>query len=476
MGLRLRIFLGMLLVVLLSLAATGVAAYIHSQNQDIEYNEQRLLRKEKALSRSLDYAIARHSSVLTSDTIAQIFTDRICELADVHSLVFSLYTLDGNLITTSASLTDENSAPPLQLSPDSNPALSETEDRYVSVTGDNKEETTRVNWVVKNQDSKPLLVASAKYNPRKIDDNTLGAFLSRTAYFFLVLFIGALLIAYFILQSITRPLQRLKLSMAEADPLSDIPHIDYVWHDEIGALVSEYNELLEKLRASLEERAKYEREGAWKEMAQQVAHEIKNPLTPIRLGIQQLEKAWQDGAPDFEERLNKFSSTAIAQIDILAQISQDFAQLAEVRTPTLANISLEQAVMSSAGMFGPEKVKIEGVNAIVVADMESLVRLLNNLISNALEASSEAKSETPIKISSEVAGDEVIIAVEDKGTGIGEDELDRIFEPRFTTKNHGLGLGLAMVKSIAEQASGRVWVKSQKGEGSIFYVSLPKGK
>lgn len=475
MGLRLRIFLGMLLVVLLALASTGVVAYFHSQRQDVAYNEQRLQRKEAALSRSLDYVLSRHSSELSSDSIAQIFTNKICELADVHSLVFSLYTLEGSLITTSASLSNEN-APPLRLDPESNPTQSPSESRFISVDEEGGSEVTKVFWVVKNHDLSPLMVASAKYNPRKIDENALGAFLSRLAPVYLILFIGAILIAYFTLQSITSPLLRLKQEMAEADPLSDGPHIEYRWNDEIGALVSEYNELLENLRASLEERAKYEREGAWKEMAQQVAHEIKNPLTPIRLGIQQLEKAWQDGAPDFEERINKFSSTAIAQIDILAQISQDFAQLAEVRTPVLSKIRLEQAVMNSAGMFGPEKVRIEGVNAEVIADMPSLVRLLNNLISNAVEASDEVGTTEPVVISAETKEEEVVIAVEDLGVGIAEGELDRIFEPRFTTKNHGLGLGLAMVKSIAEQAGGRVWVKSQEGKGSTFYVGLPRGK
>lgn len=465
----------MLLVVLLALASTGAVAYFHSQRQDIAYNEQRLQRKEAALSRSLDYVLSRHSSALSNDSIAQIFTDRICELADVHSLVFSLYTLEGALITTSASLSN-NSAPPLLLLEESNPALSNQHSRYIHVEEDGETEVTRAYWVVNGTDAAPMMVASAKYNPRKIDENALGAFLSRLAPVYLVLFVGAILIAYFTLQSITSPLLRLKQEMSEADPLSDGPHIEYRWKDEIGALVSEYNELLEKLRASLEERAKYEREGAWKEMAQQVAHEIKNPLTPIRLGIQQLEKSWLDNKPDFETRLKKFSSTALAQIDILAQISQDFAQLAEVRQPTLSKISLEQAVMNSAGMFGPEKVIIEDVNASVVADMDSLVRLLNNLISNAIEAVSEAGSTSPVRISSEISSGEVIIAIEDKGIGIPESELDRIFEPRFTTKNHGLGLGLAMVKSIAEQASGRVWVKSKEGEGSTFYVSLPSGK
>ncbi len=475
MGLRLRIFLGMLLIVLLALASTGVVAYYHAQRQDIAYNEQRLERKEAALSRSLDYVLNRHESQLNNEEIAQVFTDKICELADVHSLVFSLYTLDGVLITTSSSHQDGGGAPPIQLDDTSNPMGAAT-GRILSIEEKAGGEITRVYWVVENLVNEPLMIASAKYNPRTIEENALGAFLARLAPAYCALFIGALLIAYFTLQSIATPLLRLKQEMADADPLSDQPQIDYKWKDEIGALVSEYNELLEKLRASIDTRAKLEREGAWKEMAQQVAHEIKNPLTPIRLGIQQLERAWKDGTPDFESRLIKFSNTAIVQIDILSQISQDFAQLAELRKPELKQIDLSKAINSAAGLFGPEKVAVNGVDFKVIADMDSLIRLFNNLISNAIEALADANKTDPVLITADENDTHVIIAINDKGIGVSEDKLNRIFEPRFTTKRHGLGLGLAMVKSIAEQVSGSVWAQSKENEGSTFYLSLLKGK
>ena len=465
----------MLLIVLLALASTGVVAYYHAQRQDVAYNEQRLERKEAALSRSLDYVLNRHESNLTNEEIAQIFSDKICELADVHSLVFSLYNLDGVLITTSASQQYGGVTPPIQLDDKSNPMRVATR-RILSVEEKEGEEVTRVYWVVETLGNEPLMIASAKYDPRTIEENALRAFLSRLAPVYFILFLGALLIAYFTLQSITSPLLRLKQEMADSDPLSDQPQIDYKWKDDIGALVNEYNELLEKLRASLDSRAKLEREGAWKEMAQQVAHEIKNPLTPIRLGIQQLEKAWKDRAPDFESRLSKFSNTAIAQIDILSQISQDFAQLAEVRKPELKTINLSKAINSAAGLFGPKKVLVDDVDFKVIADMDSLIRLLNNLISNAIEALEEAAKKEPVQITANENDTQVIIAINDKGVGISEDKLKRIFEPRFTTKRHGLGLGLAMAKSIAEQASGRVWAQSKEGEGSTFYLSLPKGK
>ena len=108
--------------------------------------------------------------------------------------------------------------------------------------------------------------------------------------------------------------------------------------------------------------------------------------------------------------------------------------------------------------------------------MDSLIRLLNNLISNAIEAVEEADKKEPVNITAYENDTQVIIAINDKGVGISEDKLNRIFEPRFTTKRHGLGLGLAMAKSIAEQASGRVWAQSKEGEGSTFYLSLLKGK
>ena len=127
-------------------------------------------------------------------------------------------------------------------------------------------------------------------------------------------------------------------------------------------------------------------------------------------------------------------------------------------------------------MFGPEKVLVDTVDFKVIADMDSLIRLLNNLISNAIEAVEEAAKKEPVYITASENDTQVIIAINDKGVGISKDKLNRIFEPRFTTKRHGLGLGLAMVKSIAEQASGRVWAQSKEGEGSTFYLSLLKGK
>jgi len=475
MGLKLRIFLGMLTVVLLALASTGVVAYFHAQNQEVEYNNQRLERKEAALSRSLDYVLARHGGMLSVDSVASVFTDHICELADVHHLVFSLYNTDGGLIISSASFTDEASQLPLLLNQSTLSTLHKNGGR--TVIHENPDVIAKeVLWVVKNIENNPLLIARASYNPRKLDEGALISFLKKLLPVYFALLLGAMLIGYFVTQSITRPLKTLRAEMAEGDPLNTTNPIDYRWKDEIGELVVQYNELLEKLRLSIEERAKFEREGAWKEMAQQVAHEIKNPLTPLRLGIQQLEKSWNDDAPDFSDRLNKFSITAIDQIDILSGIASDFALLAEVRTPQLEKTSLLAAVKTSTGLYDTSIITLSETDVDVKGDFSRLVRVFNNLISNAIDSYSSGIVSQAIRVKVFKDGDYGVVEVTDYGSGISESKLNRIFEPHFTTKTHGQGLGLAMVKKIVEQASGKVTATSKPLQGSTFTVRIPKWK
>jgi nitrogen fixation/metabolism regulation signal transduction histidine kinase len=241
-------------------------------------------------------------------------------------------------------------------------------------------------------------------------------------------------------------------------------------------LVLEYNSLLEKLRESLISRAKDEREGAWREMAQQVAHEIKNPLTPLRLGIQQLDRAWNDQAEDFPQRIKKFTSTAISQIDVLSSIAEDFALLAVVRDAEINKVDIIEAVNNAAGLYGDSNVLVEVKtnNLFVEGDLSRLIRVFNNLIANALDSLYDAGSKSLVKI--EILDDSkyAIVKVTDQGQGISKEKLERIFEPRFTTKTHGLGLGLAMVKSIVEQTNGEVSVQSEEGSGAVFTVKLPK--
>ena len=476
MGLRLRIFLGMLVVVVVSLLSTAIIAFDYSEKQEIAYNEQRLLRKESALGRSINYVIDSHGGGLPKDSISILFTDHICELADVHGLVLSLYGIDGVLITTSASFTEERIQPKFNLSAEIYSSLKVFGDRVEVNENDGLNEITRVYWLVFNKKNNPILIAHARYKPRPLNQGGIKPFLNRLAPVYFFLFVGAMLVAYLLIRSIVKPLAKLKLEMTKVDPLGDRPSLEHKWKDEIGELVVEYNSLLEKLRLSLISRAKDEREGAWREMAQQVAHEIKNPLTPLRLGIQQLERAWNDNAEDFPLRIKKFSTTAIAQIDVLASIAEDFALLAVVREAENNKVDLIEVVNNAAGLYGASNVRVDvkADKLYVEGDSSRLIRAFNNLLANALDSLYDEGSESLVNIEVLESGKYAIVKVSDQGIGIPKEKLERIFEPRFTTKTHGLGLGLAMVKSIVEQTNGKVSVQSENGKGAVFTVKLPK--
>ncbi|HHZ81783.1 MAG TPA: HAMP domain-containing histidine kinase [Flavobacteriales bacterium] len=388
--------------------------------------------------------------------------------------MLSLYRNDGLLLTTSAAFSDEDQLPDLALETGVLSVLKLKGDRVISQETLGPNEITKVHWLVASDDGVPLFIASARYNPRPLTQGGIRPFLNRLAPVYLFLFLGAMLIAYLIVRSIVKPLFRLKVEMAKVDPLGNATPLDHRWNDEVGELVDQYNELLSKLRESLIRRAKDEREGAWREMAQQVAHEIKNPLTPLRLGIQQLERAWNDGVDDFPTRLERFTSTALSQIDVLAAIAEDFALLAVVREAEIVSVDLSDVVNKAAGLYGEENVTVEEKKKglYVEGDSSRLIRAFNNLIANALDSIYEADSKTPIRVEISEEGRHAVVKVIDQGTGIPTQKLDRIFEPRFTTKTHGLGLGLAMVKSIVEQSNGDVSVESKEGKGATFIIKL----
>lgn len=471
MGLRFRIFLGMMAVVVCALLATGFVAYRYGVDAEATYNAQRLLRKEAALQRSLSYMLERMGGSVGQDSLAIVFTDRICELADVHSLTFSLYNRGGHLVTTSAG----------PGSPDSTVALDLAEDVFWSATkGPGRTEIpnvrggTEVVWPLRGGSGEVLALGHVHYDPREAEEADWKAFLVRLTpvYFLLFLLVG--LLAFSLSNSIVRPLRRLSSDM-RSNPFQreGSQTLEYRWKDEIGALVNTYNGLLVKLEESMNARASLEREGAWREMAQQVAHEIKNPLTPLKLGAQHLERAWSDQAPDFEARLQRYTQTTIQQIDALSHIAEGFALLATDGKAEPTVLDVVKVAADVVNLHEAEGAVLEAPDSplFVRADRTRLTRALNNLIRNALESNGGNPVEVGIRVRSE--SDMIYVDVWDRGLGIEQGRLARIFEPKFTTKTHGLGLGLAMVQAIVKGAKGEIQVVSEEEKGTVFTLSLP---
>ena len=252
--------------------------------------------------------------------------------------------------------------------------------------------------------------------------------------------------------------------------------IRYQGQDELGHLVEVYNRKVAELRASADRLAASERESAWREMARQVAHEIKNPLTPMKLGLQHFERTWDPDAPDAGPRLQRFTAGMVQQIDALSTIASEFSSFAQMPRAQATDLDLREVVRAAVDVYhGHPQVRFTAElpePLPVHADREHLLRVFNNLLLNALQAIPEER-EGLVEVHGRVQEGRAVVSVTDNGTGISEADRERIFRPNFTTKGSGTGLGLAMVKRLVENAGGSVHYETEEGMGTTFRVELP---
>ncbi|MBE9481272.1 MAG: GHKL domain-containing protein, partial [Bacteroidetes bacterium] len=330
-----------------------------------------------------------------------------------------------------------------------------------------------------NEQNKLIAYLNLPYFAKQTElKNEISTFLTAFINIYVLLFAIAIFIAIVISRYITKPLKLLenKISKLQLGKLNE--KIEWIRKDEIGSLVIEYNRMIDELANSAELLAKSERESAWREMAKQVAHEIKNPLTPMKLSVQYLKKAWDEKVSDWEQRLNRFSQTIIEQIDSLSTIASEFSDFAKMPQTKNEKIELSKIIRSSINLF--KDVKFVDINFeagkdkkyFVFADEKQILRVFNNLIKNSIQAISSTDG-GKIDISINPENEFYIIKITDNGSGIPKEQADKIFFPSFTTKSGGMGLGLAIVKSIVINAGGKIWFESQEGKGTTFKIKLP---
>jgi two-component system nitrogen regulation sensor histidine kinase NtrY len=302
----------------------------------------------------------------------------------------------------------------------------------------------------------------------------LATLINLNAFIFLIA--GA--IAFFLTNRITASLRLIGQKMQEMNLGKINEAIEWNRDDEIGRLVEEYNKMVKKLELSAQALAQSEREGAWREMARQVAHEIKNPLTPMKLSIQYLQNAIQKGAPNVKELSENMAETLIEQIDQLSKIAGDFSQFANIGNARMEVFDISEVLASQIRLHSTNPRvsiqwhKAEGLYA-VYADKVQMNRLFTNLFQNAIEASSNNEQEVHIELRQHTRDKQIVIEVEDHSGGIPADMRDHIFTPNFTTKTSGTGLGLAICKGIVENANGEIGFSSEEGQGTTFTIRLP---
>lgn len=295
--------------------------------------------------------------------------------------------------------------------------------------------------------------------------------------FTLLLIIITMSLAVVISGRLTTPLSMLGEGLASVELGKKTKHLEYTGNDEIAELVRQYNRMVDELEASASKLANSEREYAWREMARQIAHEIKNPLTPMKLNVQQLLKSWRDKAPGFEDKIEQYARNQVEYIDNLSSIASSFSSFAKMPVANPSEVNLIDQLRVTLDIFRGEQVTFninlpENMKVIVYADKEHLNGIFSNLIKNGIQ-SLPAGREGIIDVAVTVGKDKVMVSIRDNGTGIPRDIQKKLFTPNFTTKSSGMGLGLSIVRKYVETAGGRIWFESYDDRGTTFFVELP---
>jgi two-component system, NtrC family, nitrogen regulation sensor histidine kinase NtrY len=298
---------------------------------------------------------------------------------------------------------------------------------------------------------------------------------------FLVLILISVIIAVFISKQVTRPLAIIQLKISQMNIKEKAEKIIYEKDDELGGLIREYNRKVDELTESVNLLAKSEREMAWREMAKQIAHEIKNPLTPMKLSLQQLEHAYDRKDENWEKHFKRVAKTVVEQIDVLSEIATAFSNFAKMPDPKKEKNNITNIIYNTVQLFKSiDNVKfITTINieseGTIEADKEQLTRVFNNLIKNSIQAIPHTR-EGQIHLILEENEKEYIVKVKDNGSGIDDIMVPKMFQPNFTTKSGGMGLGLSMVKNIIDSNGGTISFTTEKGLGTEFTIRLPRDK
>ncbi|MCC8410737.1 GHKL domain-containing protein [Mucilaginibacter sp. UR6-1] len=331
---------------------------------------------------------------------------------------------------------------------------------------------------LKNNKQQTVAYLQLPYFSNEVDYKAqVGALLNAMINVYALVFIAIGLLAVVIARQITAPLNFIQNSLSRIIYGKKNEPIKWDRDDEIGALVKEYNKMISALENSAQKLAQSERESAWREMAKQVAHEIKNPLTPLKLGLQLLDKSWKDKDPKFDQKFERFSKSFVEQIESLSSIASEFSAFAKMPDTKMVQLSIFEVLNQAVIIF--KQMDNLTINYqppeqpfIINADRDQLLRCFNNLLKNAIEATPPGRHGV-IDLSYLITSKNILLSIKDNGNGIPENMREKIFEPNFTTKSSGTGLGLAFIKNSIENAGGKVWFETELNVGTTFYFSLP---
>jgi len=478
LSLRVRIFFAMILLVFIASILIGAVTIYQYNEEAIDYHKQRLERKEIAIISHINNVIRKTTWEVVTENVPLIFKEDIHNIADIHSLRINLYDLDGTLLKSSKAGFKNDSIAKCIDTEVLNAISNTARHRHVVKNKKNGETFQSSYTYIFDKKSKPLAILNLPYLEN--DDflnKELNEFLERLGYAYLFMMFLAIILALLLSKYITRTLKTISDKINETRLEKRNKKIEITSSsEEISTLINSYNSMIDELEESAVKLAMSEREQAWREMAKQVAHEIKNPLTPMRLSVQSFQRKFNPEDENIHQKVDEYSQTLIQQIDTMSSIASAFSNFAKMPAQQNETLNVSSIVKLGLDIFSEDYIIFSTDNNEILAnfDRTQLIRVVTNLVKNGIQSIPEDKADPRIEVRVTSEDDMVKITVEDNGIGITEENKLKIFEPKFTTKSSGMGLGLAMVKNIVENYKGNITFTSQSGIGTTFIVTFPK--
>jgi signal transduction histidine kinase len=476
MSLRLRIFISMIFLVFTAILLILGSTYYQYRTESDQYNSYRQERKEDQLKKQINYIVNKYN-LSNNYSDWENYDNDFDEITKIHSVEYSIFTIQGSplfysylpldIISNNYSL-DKDFA---------NMLVANDEGKFTSENLTDVGKFQASYSVLKNDAGEKYAILFFPYfQDVSFAESELNVFLSTLYQIYFIMLVVTIVLAYFISRFVTRSIETIRVKIGQTGLLKKNEKI-YLNNatKEIDSLVNSYNKMIDDLEDSAERLAKTEREQAWQEMAKQVAHEIKNPLTPMRLTVQSFQKNSGLKSEDEKLKLNDFCEILIEQIDTMSNVATSFSDFATLPKTQLEKTDIVEATKKVVEIFEQNNITLDtsNENIFVKLDKEQWIRVMTNLIKNSIQ-SIPYDRESNIKIKITESSKKVKIIVSDNGLGVSKKNREKIFEPKFTTKSDGMGLGLGIVRSIINSHRGKISYKSKNNKGTDFTISLPK--
>jgi len=473
-----KINAAMVATLFISFLVIGLVTIAFFSQRSSDNHFQRLDRRTASVLGGIESVIENYDNKNSLLYNREQLEAQVTTLSEIHAIDMNVYSLEGHLIASSQPFIFEKGLVGNQINSEAyNKLYRLGERKFIQ-----NEKVGNLSYLsayapIADELGKTVAYLSVPYFARDKDlRQEISNFLITIVNVYALILLIATLLSILISNYVTRSLGMISERLKEIRLGQRNEKLDWPDDDEIGDLVNQYNQTIEELDKSARLLAQSERKMAWESMARQVAHEIKNPLTPMKLSIQHLQRAQRENHPRVKDLTERVSRTLIEQIDHLSTIASEFSDFAKMPETQEEMMDINHSLRSVTDLYMDSEVidivqEIPAEQYIVYADRNQMNRLFHNLVKNGKQAiPDERRGRIQAKVYLE--GTNVIAEVTDNGKGISDDEKDKVFVPSFTTKSSGMGLGLAISKNIIENLGGEIYFETIPGEGTSFYIKL----